>query len=121
MKESYKDITSRIAEAPTWWDSNGAPRYGEFSPGRCPNIYSDTVVLLKIACQNCGKEFDVEMNLGFFDPDFNPLKLHYGDPPIHDCTGDTMNCDDLEVLQIWHRNSGMGNWKRIRKIEGKMD
>ena len=37
MKESYEDITSRIPESPSWYDQNGTPRYGEFSPERCPN------------------------------------------------------------------------------------
>jgi hypothetical protein len=27
--------------------------------------------------------------------------IHYGDPPFHDCTGDTQNVDDLRVVEFW--------------------
>lgn len=119
MKESYVDITSRIAEEPTWWDENGTPRYGDFTPDRCPNIYSNTVALLRITCQDCGQEFRVEMHEALWS-EFNPLKLHYGDPPIHGCVGDTMNSVPREVLECWHRTIFVG-WKRQKKYEGKID
>ena len=122
MHEAYEDITSRIAEEPTWYDSNGAPRYGAFSPAGCPDIYSNTVVLLRIACQECRREFLVEMHESLWHP-FHPQKLHYGDPPRHggpDCfAGDTMNCDDLEVVECWHREH-IGEWERRTEYEGPM-
>ena len=62
MHANYFDIISRIDEKPTWYDQNGTPRYEEFNPDLCPNIYAQQVFLLKIACQACGEEFDVEMN-----------------------------------------------------------
>ena len=119
MNANYEDIISRIAESPRWYDANGTPRYDDFHPRYCPNIYSDQVILLRIACQACGEEFDVEMHAGFFE-ELNPRKVHYGDPPRHDCMGDTMNCEDLEVLQVWQR-VGFDEWKRYPELEGLID
>ncbi len=118
MNARFEDITSRISESPLWYDSNGTPRYGPFQPQLCPDIYTNTVVLLRIMCQDCRKEFDVEMHATLFW-DFNPLKLHYGDPPVHGCVGDTMNCEDLRVLECWHREY-MGDWQRYPEREGEM-
>jgi len=122
MHESYIDITSRIKEEPNWYDENGVPRYGEFTPERCPNIYSNFVVLARIACQDCQREFDVEMhaNLWGWKISHKPSKWHYGDPPIHGCVGDTMNCEDLSILQVWRRES-FGDWERIENLEGSID
>ena len=120
MHSNYEDIKSRIKELPKWYDSNGVPRYGEFHPDLCPNIYSNAVVLLRIACQDCHREFDVEMHSDCFSPIKNPKKLHYGDPPIHDYVGDTMNCDDLEVLQVWQKKD-IGDWVRRPELEGTVE
>lgn len=122
MHHHYDDITSRIAEEPFWYDQNGTPRYGNFTPEACPNIYSNQVILLRIACQRCKKEFLVEMHAGFFE-ELNPKKLHYGDPPSHggvDCIGgDTMNCDDIEVVEVWYRRDF--EWERKSELEGLID
>lgn len=118
MKENYRDIVSRISEEPKWYDENGVPRYDKFHPSFCPDIYSDTVILLRIACQSCGKQFDVEMHSSFFAPIKHPQNLHYGDPPNHGCIGDSMNCDDIAVLEVWHREEG---WIRIKELEGVID
>ncbi len=119
MHENYRDITSRIAEPPKWWDANGTPRYDPFAPSLCPDIYSNTVVLLRIRCQSCATKFDVEMHAGFF-AEIHPQKLHYGDPPVHGCVGDTMNCEDEEVLEVWHRDA-LGDWIRRSEFEGRME
>lgn len=116
MHARYNDIISRIPEAPKWYDQNGVPRYDNFSPDYCPNIYSDGVVLLRIACQHCDRQFDVEMHSDSFAPIKHPQKLHYGDPPSHGCVGDTMNCEDIAVLQVWYRKKL--DWKREKKFEG---
>ena len=121
MHESYVDITSRIDEAPTWWDENGTPRYGEFSVERCPNIYTNQIVLLRIRCQACAREFDVEMHAHWFVALPSPKNLHYGDPPVHGCVGDTMNCEDLEVLQVWVRRSDAEDWDRRLDLEGPIE
>jgi hypothetical protein len=31
-----------------------------------------------------------------------------------------MNCDDLEVLQVWNRK-GVGDWERVPELEGVID
>ena len=118
MHTSFEDITSRIGEEPRWWDANGTPRYGPFTPKACPNIYAHTVVLYRIACQDCGEQFDVESHASLWD-EIVPTKLHYGDPPSHDCVGDTMNCDDLEVVEVWHKDD-FGEWQRRPEAEGSM-
>jgi hypothetical protein len=123
MHNSYEDILSRIEEKPSWYDANGTPRYGPFKPEMCPNIYADLVVLLRIACQECGQQFDVEMHGNVFFGITRPKNLHYGDPPRHGCLGggDTMNCDDLAVLQVWHRSATLADWQRRSDLEGPMD
>lgn len=121
MHENYEDITSRISGQPTWHDQNGTPRYGHFHPKKCPNIYSNHVGLFLIKCQSCGQEFQVEMHSDIweFRQITPPSKWHYGDPPIHGCVGDTMNCDDLAVLQFWSRDRlGDGDWKPQHEFEG---
>ena len=119
MHTDYNDIKSRISEEPAWYDSNGVPRYGEFSVKACPSIYANQVVLLRIACQVCKKEFDVEMHGDWCNPIEYPQKLHYGDPPAHNCTGDSMNCVDLEVLQVWVCDRGKSRkWERYVQYEG---
>jgi len=117
MKEGYSDILSRIEADPKWYDQNGTPRYDDFHPRYCPDIYSSQVVLLRIGCQVCGREFDVEMHAGIFSRIEHPHKLHYGDPPIHDCVGDTMNCEDLEVLEVWKKQDTF-DWTRLHALEG---
>ena len=123
MHESYDDIRERIAEEPTWYDQNGTPRYGTFTYKRCPNIYATTVVLLEIACQDCGERFLVQMSRWMMDMDrcLPPKQWHYGDPPRHEClgAGESMNCDDLEVLEVWIR--GSFNWERHKELEGPME
>ena len=123
MHESYIDILSRIEEQPGWYDQNGTPRYGEFSPRRCPNIYSHKVVLMKIACQCCGRYFNVEMHTSLWDRNNTvpPSRWHYGDPPAHGCIGDTMNCEDLEILQVWRKESAADEWERVYELEGVID
>ncbi len=122
MHEGYDDIRSRIAEHPLWHDANGVPRYDPFHPHLCPSIYSNEVVLLRIQCQACHEPFDVEMHAGFFHSLGNPKKLHYGDPPRHACpgAGETMNCEDLAVLQVWTR-AGVENFQRRPEFEGLID
>jgi hypothetical protein len=121
MHETYDDIKDRIDEEPTWYDANGVPRYGEFKPERCPNIYSNQVVLFRIRCQGCSKTFDVEAHSSWFASIKRPRRLHYGDPPAHGCVGDTMNCEDEEVLQVWHRPDAAGLWVRRPELEGPIN
>lgn len=118
MKAYYQDILLRISEEPKWYDQNGVPRFDEFHPKYCPNIYTRQVFLLNIACQACSKEFRVEMHSNWWEPIEYPRELHYGDPPIHSCVGDSMNCEDLEILEAWSHPHGLSDWKRITEQEG---
>ena len=141
MLANYRDIKSRIAESPKWYDSNGTPRYNDFTPSLSPNIYAKQVVLLLIRCQNCGQAFSVEMNwdelkgiesrhdrfdfsaqmqsfISLKRPSWSPL--HYGDPPPHNCVGDTMNCIDVRILEFWTRSSSW-DWERISKYEVELE
>ena len=56
MFPNYNDITSRISESPTWYTTNGVPRYGDFKP-REVSIYARYSTLMEIGCQDCGKRF----------------------------------------------------------------
>lgn len=144
MKEYYQDIRDRIKEEPSWYDENGVPRYGEHRPDLCPDIYADEIVLLEIACQDCAERFKVQMSTSvteralktyrdernrisdairmwkriYVEGKFPPI--HYGDPPAHGCVGDTMNCYDLRVLELWHKNEKF-EWVRIQELEIELE
>lgn len=122
MRSNYNDIISRINEPPKWYDQNGTPHYDDFHPDLCPNIYAHHVGLFLIACQYCEKKFKVESHSDIFSSQLRvpPSKWHYGDPPIHDCVGDTMNCEDVAVLEFWKRE-GVGDWERMPELEGVID
>jgi hypothetical protein len=47
---------------PTWWDENGTPRFAAHHPNLCADIYATEVALLRISCQSCGAEYDVQMS-----------------------------------------------------------
>jgi hypothetical protein len=120
MKADYEDILERIDMAPFWYDENGTPRYAPFHPSMSPNIYARQVTLLRIQCQACHLRFMVEMNTGIWGGETLPRNLHYGDPPRHGCIGDTMNCEDLAVLEAWNK-AGLGEWERHPEHEGLID
>lgn len=142
MLQDYKDIKKRIKEEPLWYDENGTPRYDDFHPTLSPNIYAYEVILMRIACQYCGKEFLVELNWHPWGYLCNPRRhresfsnllemwnkggrvtfcpVHYGDPPPHDCVGDTMNCIDLGIVQFWRWKLEEG-WYREKKLEVKLE
>lgn len=132
MLESYDDIRSRIAEPPIWFDSNGVPRYEPFSTDMLPNIYADEAVLYRICCQACRERFLVadqqcmtdrllSTKLTSLAEQIRNGSLHYGDPPAHGdgCSGNTMNCEDLKVLEYWTKKSieGWPEWQRIPELE----
>lgn len=128
MLHHYPDIRKRISDPPSWYDHHGVPRYDPHHPGLCPDIYADEVVLLRIACQSCGQEFDVQMSRNSFLlhlKDWTTLtdevlagSIHAGDPPRHPCDGggDTMNCEDLAVLEFWKRDERR-DWVRVAELE----
>lgn len=116
MNTNYIDIRERIPSSPLWWDEHAVPRYVEFHPRHCANIYADEAALVLITCQNCGREFAVAFTIGRLDLYNNvaPLEeqivgrtIHYGDPPNIDCcpSGPTMNSEPRRVLQFWRRGA----------------
>jgi hypothetical protein len=123
MHTNYRDILEATKQKPVWYDQNGTPRFAPFEPKLCPDIYSNVVVLARIACQACGNAFDVEMHTSVFDwrTTAPPSKWHYGDPPVHGCVGDTENCDDLAILEVWVHDRGTREWLRRTDLEGLID
>ncbi|MGY3581915.1 hypothetical protein ACVIGB_000013 [Bradyrhizobium sp. USDA 4341] len=126
MKQSYQDILSRIAEAPTWFDEHGVPRYEAFAPEMLPDIYAREAVLFKVNCQVCAQSFIVAKGGRLPDDPAKSLrvavdqcKLHYGDPPATGCcpSGTTMNSVPVKVIQLWRRPSGLG-WERDVSRDG---
>ena len=60
--ESWYEGDCHCVHQPLWWDENGVPRYKAHHPSLCPNIYATEVVLLRISCQSCDVEFEVQMS-----------------------------------------------------------
>jgi hypothetical protein len=113
MHPSYEDITSRIAERPSWWQSGGVPRYGDFHPGSSSSIYAREVALVEIACQSCDTRFRVVFDADQMDQYerrgvgdlIRNGSIHYGDPPNTGCcaSGASMNSIPVAVIEYWSR------------------
>lgn len=133
MKADYTDIKLRCSGAIRWYDQNGVPRYADFHPNYCPNIYAKEVILMLIECQACGRKFKVEMHWHQTSGDMSISEaikkddlgyLHYGDPPRHkddgvgrNChSGDTMNSEAIKILQFWRKDKNL-EWERVEKYE----
>ena len=138
MNTDYDDIRSRIAEAPTWFDERAVPRYGKFHPRNLSNIYAKEGVLMEIACQGCGRHFNVGLSFlslshdsmtdEIYDDQNDPIRtfeglirvrrIHYGDPPNVRCcaAGPVMNSIPKRVLEYWKRNTANG-WERDKALE----
>jgi len=136
MWAKYEDITSRLGN-PLWHDEHGVPRYDQFTRELVADIYAREIALVEIQCQACLKRFDVAFsyapmqqvsnpNLPSLSEEVTDDTLHYGDPPRHDdpgghgCAGETMNCNDLRVLQFWQMNQEY-DWKRIPRLELRLE
>ena len=129
MLRSYAEITDKMGP-PLWWDGNGVPRYTPFSP-EATGVYDCAVALVEIACQNCAKPFLVAFEYDrhgltrrgklkpYERPD--PQRLHWGDPPNHSCVGDTMNCEDLRVIEFWEQDDSAMEWRRIPEMEVQIE
>lgn len=121
MKNSFDDLRSLSDKKPIWFDENGTPRFIQFHPTHCPNIYNNQSFLVLIACQGCKEEFNVELSFAMFNSFSGEIsRLHYGDPPAHGCAGDTMTSEALKVIQAWNRAGRVRDWKRVKKLEVKI-
>lgn len=102
---------------PVWWDEYGTPRYVPHHPSFSPDIYINEIVLLEIACQACGKEFLTQLHRSGLPHKIREGSIHYGDPPAHEgcAAGDTMNCNDLRVVEFWERSGLI--WQRVPELE----
>jgi hypothetical protein len=123
MKLHYGDIIERIETQPLWWDPYGVPRYCEFHPDACPNLYADEVVLLKVACQSCKKQFSVAYEWDsrmteLAQPSVDIQAISYGEPPHNKCclTGPSMTSIPLHTIQFWARNKRHA-WVRRPELE----
>lgn len=121
MKPKYEDIRKKIKEYPKWFDEHGVPRYEKFNPELASNIYASQVALIKIKCQNCNEEFFVELNSESYDK-FDLKRqidcygiLSYGDPPIHDCVGDTMGSISIKIIEFWEKRDF--DFVRLKEFE----
>jgi len=129
VKPDYGDIRSRLGE-PLWYDRHGVPRYDPFTPDMC-GVYARYVALLEIACQACGRRFMVAVDLDGLEcfrwnqrgvsvlpTDEEAGVFCYGDPPRHDCVGDTMLSDVCRIVEFWERSQETGwEWARRRERE----
>lgn len=122
MLRSYAEITDKMGP-PLWWDGNGVPRYVPFAPRQC-GVYDAAVALVTIACQDCGAKFNVAFEYDRYEMHVDGMltykrpdaeRLHWGDPPNHGCVGDTMNCEDLRVLEWWEKPDF--DWVRVPEME----
>lgn len=121
MRRKYTDITSRIIESPLWWDFYGVPRYEPFTYQMSSDVYADEVLLLKIACQACATEFNVEVSRCKYEkrPKLadNIKDVYYGDPPNTSCclVGPTMSSISLYIIEFWEKDNL--NWRRRTDLE----
>jgi hypothetical protein len=103
MKALFEDILSRISEKPSWYDSNGTPRYGGFNPDACPNIHAK-----------------LDSHRGSVKGRITRGSIGYGDPPRHDggkcLAGDTMTPYALRVVEFWEKGAKDG-WVRNSELE----
>lgn len=128
MHHHYLDIITKLGK-PLWWDEYAVPRYCEFFPKEGADIYASEIVLLEIACQDCGQLFKVCMSWSDIDgmirniPPLSQLitndEIHYGDPPNYGCclAGPTMNSIPKRVIEFWRKENGFGEMKRIPELE----
>lgn len=132
MHHHHRDILSRIAEPPRWFDENGVPRFDDFDPDTMANIYAKECVLMVIRCQACGVAFEVALDAraafqNLPSPEtsgFQALakiirsgELHDGDPPNVGCcsAGPAMNSDRSGSCST---GAGSGRNVSIRRPEG---
>ena len=130
MHQYYKDILDRIDEAPTWFDDDGVPRFGDFSPGKLGTIYASEAALAEVSCQACGRMFKVALTEAFackrlgLSDEIRLRRVHYGDPPNVNCcgAGPSMNSEMQRILEYWPRDYEVSSgWQRDPTFEGPVE
>jgi hypothetical protein len=126
MRLCYADILEKIEERPKWWDSLGVPRFCDFHPDVCPNLYADEIVLLEVACQACKKIFLVQYEWNSYvselpKPSENVECIFYGYPPHDKCClmGPSQLSTPVQTIQFWVRNKKQA-WIRRAELENLM-
>ena len=140
MKQPYEDL-HKLAEyrEPTWFDEEGVPRWCDFEPDLVNDIYADEVALIKIACQSCGRRFQVAMSWSRMTKaaiagerlSVRTPQLYYGDPPcyswyreiwdpidafkLRQCSGSTMTSENLRIMEFWKREEC--EWIRVSEFQ----
>lgn len=106
MRPDFRDIRSRIPEAPFWWDENGVPRYCEFHPTHAAKVNCAEVALVEIACRGCRFMFYIAFShVNIFDNTIAGAilagTLEYGEPPNIGCCreGPDMESERGPVIQ----------------------
>ena len=128
VKAKFEDILQAANRKPLWYDDHGTPRFSPYYPELSPNIYSDESCLYEIKCQYCHEKFLVSECWDRFESISHPYDwpanmsecikkemLSYGDPPRHDCVGDTMTSDTIRVVEFWKK--AIMKWNRIPDLE----
>ena len=110
MHRYYKDILSRISEQPKWFDEYAVPRYCDFEPNKCANIYTNECALVLIQCQACHHKFQVcfsekPFSYGKIWKRIQSKEMHYGDPPNIECCAEglAMTSESIRVLEYWKK------------------
>lgn len=124
MYPIYKDIRERLG-TPKWHDRHGVPRYSDFTPDECAEIYCDWAVLMEVKCQACDEvflcgnacrrhDFDRNNVVIIDDPEVALLRLFgWGDAPWHDqCSGTTMSTD-YRIIGFWHKRRTDYVWESL--------
>lgn len=123
MHSDYADIRSRIAEEPTWYSLGAVPRYGQppedvlpfMGRIRCQvcekefwvclvdevykGLYGQTMSFTPAgSCPENPGEYHGKWTYQAMGSRNGPQQLPenwtWGDPPRHDCVGDTMTCEE---------------------------
>lgn len=125
MNLHYRDILSSVAAPPKWFDENAVPRFCDFAPDECADIYANECALVRIECQACEREFDVAISrdrasagaFGVLADQIRSGFLGYGDPPNVECcpAGPTMSSETRRILQYWRRDRF--DWVRVPELE----
>ena len=127
--QRYYDIRDQLGE-PCWHDEHGVPRYREFTPRGCANIYAWQAALVEVQCQHCSRIMRVAMTSEPGSGRALREKLAgrwcrwgYGDMPDHGClAGETMNAETVRVVEFWERDVGRWkDWERVPSLEGPIN